>query len=93
MIKKFINKSTIIIASFLCLILIIFAALQVKTLRKAHSSFDNYYNFRGCVQLIKRTPTYGICKTSNGNTIKIVLYKGKWYLDGDLPIGIWGHLN
>ena len=54
-------------------------------LRKAHSTFDNYYAFRGCKQLIQRTETYGICKTDRGQTIKIVKFQGRWYLDGDLP--------
>jgi hypothetical protein len=68
------------------------AFLQVRTLQRAHSSFNNYYAFRGCTQLIKRTSTYGVCKTNSGNVITIVLYRGKWYLKGDLPTGIFGHL-
>jgi len=59
-------------------------------LTKAHSTFENYYAFRGCTQLIQKTDTYGICKTGSGQTIKIVLYNGKWYLDGDLPWGCIG---
>ena len=30
-------------------------------------------------------PFDATCITNTGQTIKIVLYKGKWYLDGDLP--------
>ena len=59
-------------------------------LRIAHNSFDNYYAFRGCQQLVSRTETGGICKTSSGQTIKIVEYQGQWYLDGDLPYGCIG---
>ena len=55
-------------------------------LRRAHSSFDNYYAFRGCTKLLQKTDSYGFCKTDTGETIKMVLYKGKWYLDGDLPV-------
>ena len=55
-------------------------------LRRAHSSFNNYYHFIGCVSLVKRTDTYGICKLSTGEQIKIVKYQNKWYLDGDLPV-------
>jgi len=66
---------------------------QIITLRKAHSTFANYYDFRGCIHLVTKTPTYGVCKTSSGQTVTIVLYKGKWYLKGDLPLGLWGHLN
>ena len=59
-------------------------------LRHAHSSFENYYAFRGCIQLLQKTETFGICKTDSGQTIKMVLYKGKWYLDGDLPVCDFG---
>jgi hypothetical protein len=55
-------------------------------LRRAHSSFENYYAFRGCKQLLQKTDGFGICKTDSGDVIKIVLYEGKWYLDGDLPV-------
>jgi hypothetical protein len=55
-------------------------------LRRAHSSFENYYAFRGCKELLQKTDSYGICRTDGGNTIKIVLYNGRWYLDGDLPV-------
>lgn len=65
----------------------IFGIYQVLYLRKAHSTFENYYAFRGCVQLLERTEDYGWCKTSTGQTIKIVKFQGQWYLDGDLPCG------
>lgn len=74
------------------LVLIIFAAIftasyfYIQYLHKAHSSFENYYKFRGCVQLLQRTDTYGICKINSGETIKLVKYQNKWYLDGDLPV-------
>ena len=55
-------------------------------LRKAHSTFENYYVFRGCVQLLEKTDAYGMCKTDSGKTIKIVKYNNRWYLDGDLPV-------
>jgi len=59
-------------------------------LRRAHSSFENYYAFRGCTQLVQKTDSFGICKTDSGETIKMILYKGKWYLDGDLPVCDFG---
>lgn len=74
-------------------ILCVLGVSQITTLRKAHSTFANYYAFRGCVKLITKAPTYGMCKTASGQIITIVLYKDKWYLKGDLPIGLWGHLN
>ncbi len=52
----------------------------------AHTTFDRYYAFRGCVQLVDKTATYGDCKTASGKILRIVSYKGNWYLQGDLPI-------
>ena len=76
----------------LIILLIILADVAVFTsanyfayLRKAHSTFENYYAFRGCVQPLEKTDTYGTCKISSGQVIKIVKYNNRWYLDGDLP--------
>jgi len=55
-------------------------------LREAHRTFENYYAFRGCVQLLEKTDAYGICRISSGKIIKIVKYNNRWYLDGDLPV-------
>lgn len=69
-------------------VLVIIFSLGVSqwiSLRKAHSSFENYYAFRGCTQLISRTDTEGTCQTDSGQTIKIVKFHDNWYLDGDLP--------
>jgi hypothetical protein len=65
-----------------------FLGYQVYQTHLAHTTFERYYAFRGCVQLIDKTDTYGDCKLANGSTIKIVLINGKWYLDGDGP-GVW----
>jgi flagellar basal body-associated protein FliL len=65
-----------------------FAIDQFFVLQKAHSTFDNYYAFRGCTQLLSKTDTSGVCKASSGDTITIVLINGKWYLQGDGP-GMW----
>ena len=62
-----------------------FGIYWLNILNVAHSSFENYYNFRGCVQLIEKTDTFGTCKISSGETIKMVRFQDKWYLDGDLP--------
>ncbi len=64
-----------------------FCAYQILYLRSAHSTFENYYAFRGCVQLLEKTPNYGTCKTNTGQVIKIVKFQNKWFLDGDLPCG------
>lgn len=58
---------------------------QFMTLRQAHSSFDNYAAFRGGKQITSHTDTSGSCTLASGQTIKIVQFRGKWYLDGDLP--------
>ena len=87
--NKFMDRKTVL---FLILAIILFDALVFSAdnyfayLRKAHSTFENYYVFRGCVQLLEKTDTYGTCKTNSGQVIKIVKYNnGRWYLDGDLP--------
>lgn len=80
------NKHVAIIAIlFVVIVFIIFAVYWILFLRKAHSTFENYYAFRGCVQLIAKTDDYGICRIGSGETIKIVKYQNRWYLDGDLP--------
>ncbi len=63
---------------------------QFIILHQAHSSFDDYYRFRGCVELIQKTDTYGTCRTANGQILKLVKYENKWYLDGDLPPCLFG---
>lgn len=67
-----------------------FFLYQNHQLNVAHSTFENYYAFRGCQTLVDRTDTYGDCKLADGSTIKIVKYNDKWYLDGDLPWGCIG---
>lgn len=79
------NRLVQIIFLIAVVLMLLFGVNQVITLRKAHSTFENYYTFRGCVQLMKKTNDYGVCKLANGTTIKLVKYQGKWYLDGDLP--------
>lgn len=78
-------KLPLTIAGIVAAFLLGMAVNQAIVLRKAHSSFDDYYAFRGCVQLLQKTSDYGICKTSSGQTIKIVEFRGKWYLNNDLP--------
>jgi len=65
---------------------IVFSVSQFYALQKAHSTFDNYYAFRGCVKLIDKTDTYGDCQLNSGEIIKLVEFRGKWYLNGDLPL-------
>lgn len=80
-------KSKIFWIVLACFVLIggVFAVSEWNYLRIAHSTFDNYYAFRGCTQLVSRADTSGACKLANGQTITIVEFNNKWYLQGDLP--------
>jgi hypothetical protein len=78
------RKIKIVLLSFF-LVFIALSIYWLAVLQIAHSSFDDYYRFRGCVQLINKTDDYGYCSVASGETIKIVKYQNKWYLDGDLP--------
>jgi len=81
------NKFLITLSAAAFLLLILAGVYQVKILNRAHSTFDNYYAFRGCLKLISKTDDYGVCQTSSGQTIKIVKFDNRWFLDGDLPCG------
>jgi hypothetical protein len=86
--KKHSGYRKLAIASFVFIFfLLAIFTYQVFYLKKAHSTFENYYAFRGCSQLIEKKEDYGICKTNSGETIKIVKYQERWFLDGDLPCG------
>jgi hypothetical protein len=87
MIPRVLKKKTILIICSVGLIIGMFGIYQILYLQKSHSTFENYYSFRGCIHLIEKTDEYGICTTKSGQTIKIVMFEGKWYLDGDLPCG------
>jgi uncharacterized protein YpmB len=82
------NRTLVFTVLFLILLIAISGVWWFFFLQKAHSSFENYYEFRGCVQLVEKTDTYATCKVASGEIIKIVLIDNKWYLDGDGP-GIW----
>ena len=73
------------------IILMIFIGQQWLMLRKAHNTFDNYAAFRGCAQITSQTETSGTCTLASGETIKMVQFRGRWYLDGDLPT-CWGNI-
>lgn len=73
-----------VLAAFV--VLFILGAWQVITLQKAHSTFDNYAAFRGCEQITSQTDTQGTCVTNSGQSITIVKFDNKWFLQGDLPV-------
>jgi hypothetical protein len=83
------NKLFISLVSVIVLVVIMLGIYEGMLVDTAHSTFENYYAFRGCVQLIDRTDTMGHCRTVDGQTIKIVKFHNEWYLDGDLPL-CWG---
>ena len=79
------NKKILIISIFVIIVVFVLGLNQFLFLKKAHSTFENYYEFRGCIKLIEKTDTYGMCELSSGKQIKLVKFQDKWYLDGDLP--------
>ncbi len=80
------NRLFVSIVGAVIVAVIAFAIYEGRQVDIAHSTFENYYAFRGCLQLIDRTNTIGHCKTSDGQTITLVKFNNKWYLDGDLPM-------
>jgi hypothetical protein len=72
--------------------ILVFMMSQWLYLRKAHSTFENYYTFRGCTKLLEKTENEGTCKLASGSVIKIVKFDNKWYLDGDLPWACLGKI-
>jgi len=81
------NKAAIGVLILAAIIIIAVGVDWILILRKAHGTFENYYAFRGCTRLISKTDDAGYCKLASGRIIKIVKFKNKWYLDGDLPCG------
>ena len=82
------QKIILFVVSFAIIIVLVFGIQQIFILQNAHSTFDNYYAFRGCTQLLEKTDTSGICMTKSGATVTIVEINNKWYLQGDGP-GVW----
>ncbi len=60
----------------------------VLYLEKAHSTFENYADFRNCISTSNRTEASADCLLKSGEIIKLVNINNKWYLEGDGP-GIW----
>ena len=79
------KKAWIVLGSLVIILGGILFVSQFLYVEKAHSTFDNYYAFRGCTKLIDRTATSADCEIGSGETIRIVQDHGGWYLDGDLP--------
>ena len=87
------KKKLLIIVIILAIIVVFVLGINYWLyLRKVHSTFDNYYFFRGCIKLLQKTDDYGTCKLASGNIIKIVKFQNKWYLNGDLPWACLGKI-
>ena len=82
---RFDKRTVLSICTVLVAMIVIIGVSQLVYLKKAHSTFENYYHFRGCIQLIEKTDTSGICQLASGQTITIVEINDKWYLEGDGP--------
>lgn len=83
---KYLNKLTISIIILIGIIIFAFGINRVLEVKKARATFEDYYAFRGCTELLQKGQDSALCKTSASQTIKIVKFQGKWYLDGDLPV-------
>ncbi|MDB5188808.1 MAG: hypothetical protein JWM92_406 [Candidatus Nomurabacteria bacterium] len=81
----FSKKRIVKLAVVMIAVILIIVISQIVYLKKAHRTFENYYHFRGCVALIEKTDTYGICQLPSSQIIKIVEINNKWYLEGDGP--------
>lgn len=84
------NKKIIILIILIIAILAALVGQRFYAVQKAHSTFENYYLFRSCVELLEKTDDYALCRIQSGETIKIVKVNNKWYLDGDLPVCHFG---
>lgn len=82
---KTIRNKLSLLAALIIVAAGLFVLNQMLILKKAHSTFENYYVFRGCTQLLKKDDSYAICKTKTNEILKLVQFHNKWYLDGDLP--------
>ncbi len=83
-------KKKILIISLAISVLLFFAIIgfmiyQVITTYNAHSTFDGYCKWRG-LEVINQSSDFGYCRDAISNQMyKMVLFDGRWYLDGDLP--------
>lgn len=86
-IKHFARKYNVFltVALSVFIIFLVFCIWKVLYLRRMHSTFENYYKFRGCRELIEKNDVSAVCRLSDDKLIKIVKYKDRWFLDGDLP--------
>ncbi len=81
------HKKLSIIIALLILIAGVFIVSEMITTYKAHETFEGYCKWRGLVTESK-TSDSGYCRNPHtGQEYKMVLFNGRWFLDGDLPCG------
>ena len=78
--------ASLVISLVLFLLISSFVGFQVATTYEAHATFEGYCHWRG-LEVLNKSSDYGYCADPNGNTYKMVMVGGRWYLDGDLPNG------
>jgi hypothetical protein len=79
------NKKLFIVFILISLAFVGFIFYQGITTYNAHATFEGYCKWRG-LTVVNESSDYGYCKNPvSGEQFKIVLFKDRWYLDGDLP--------
>ncbi|MCX6822661.1 MAG: hypothetical protein NTX91_01505 [candidate division SR1 bacterium] len=84
---KIFHKKSFGIFTILIILISAFLIYQMRTTYHAHDTFDGYCKRRGLV-VISQQADFGYCKSiATNKQYKIVLFKGRRFLDGDLPCG------
>ncbi len=81
------NRLLLIVAVAIFLGGVICLTNSMYTTYHAHDMFDGYCEWRG-LTVASKSDNYGYCENKQtGQKYKIVLFEGRWFLDGDLPCG------
>jgi uncharacterized membrane protein YqiK len=84
--QKTIRTIAIIVASILFVAFVIFLIYQVTTTYRAHETFEGYCKWRG-LEVVSKTSNYGYCSDNAGNVYKMVMVRGRWFINGDISQG------
>lgn len=83
--KKKILIISLIFSILLFLLIVGFMIYQVITTYQAHATFEGYCQWRG-LEVVNQSSDFGYCNDAiSGQVYKMVLFDGRWYLNGDLP--------
>ncbi len=81
------TKKRLLVAFAAVVIIGIFMAQKIITTNQAHERFEGYCEWRG-LKVVTKTSDAGFCNDPvSGQVYKMVLFKGRWFLDEDLPCG------